>query len=85
LSLLLSGDCLRNARYQSLKCTLKAVKIGIIIINTLKYIPFKFKIKQQILDVSLDMKCVYTKWTIYSDIHCISGWPLHIKYRTYCA
>ena len=80
-----SGDCLHNARFQSLKCTLKAVKKGIIIRMILKYIPFKFKIIEQILDVSLDMKCVYTKRTIYSDIHCMSGWPPYIKCWTYFA
>jgi len=37
--------------------------------NKLKYVAFKLKIMREILDVSLDVKCVYTKGSIHNDIH----------------
>jgi len=41
--------------------------------NKLKYVAFKFKIIWEMLDVSLDVKCVYTKGSIHSDIPWRSG------------
>jgi len=46
-------------------------------------IRLNLKVMQQILNVCLDMKCVYTKWTIYSDTLWRSGWPTYFKWWTY--
>jgi len=37
------------------------------------------------LIVCLDMKCVFTKVSMYSDIQCMSVWATYINWWTYCA
>jgi len=48
-------------------------------------VPLKGKKLQQQLIVCLGLKCVFTKVTIYSDIHCMSGWTTYISWWVYCA
>jgi len=40
--------------------------------------PCKGKTLQQLLIVSLHMKCVFTEVNINSDIHCLAGWATYV-------
>jgi len=42
-------------------------------------VPLKVKNTAAAVDFCLDLKCVFTKVSIYSEIYCMSGWAIYIN------